>query len=183
MPDPTPLRIRDARADELDMVASVMVAAYEEYIPPEATGDLAAYREEIRDVRSRQAHATLIVAAEGDRILAAVTYFPDAGGDTHTAWPRGWASIRLLAVHPEARGRGIGRALTEECIQRARAAGARAVGLHTTVFMAVARAMYERMGFLREPRFDFSPMPGILVMAYQLTLSRSVGRREEQERA
>jgi len=183
MPDPTSLRIRDARADELDTVASVMVAAYDEYIPPDATGDVLAYREEIRDVRSRQAHATLIVAAERDRILGAVTYFADGGGDTHAGWPHGWAVIRLLAVHPEARGRGIGRALTEECLQRARVAGARAVGLHTTVFMTVARAMYERMGFVREPRFDFRPMPGILVMAYQLTLSRSRGTREKRRRA
>jgi hypothetical protein len=37
--------------------------------------------------------------------------------------------------------------LTEECIRRARARGARAVGLHTTTFMAVARAMYERSGW------------------------------------
>ena len=177
------LRIRDARADELDTVAAVMVAAYEEYIPPDATGDVLAYREEIRDVRSRQAYATLIIATEGDRILGAVTYFPDAGGDTHAGWPRGWAAIRLLAVHPEARGHGVGRALTEECIRRARANGARAVGLHTTVFMAVARAMYERMGFVRVPRFDFTPMPGILVMAYQLTLARRGSSREKRRRA
>ena len=183
MPDPTSLRIRDARADELDTVAGVMVAAYEEYIPPDATGDVLAYREEIRDVRSRQAHATLIIATECDRILGAVTYFPDAGDDTHAGWPRGWAVIRLLAVHPEARGRGIGRALTEECTRRARDAGARAVGLHTTVFMAVARAMYERMGFVRVPRFDFTPMPGVLVMAYQLTLARRGGSREKRRRA
>jgi len=180
MPDPMSLRIRDARADELDTVAGVMVAAYEEYIPRDATGDLLAFRDEIRDVRSRQAHATLIVAAEGDRILGAVTYFPDGGKDTHAGWPRGWAVIRLLAVDPMARGRGIGRALTEECIRRARANGARAVGLHTTMFMAVARAMYERMGFVRVPRFDFTPMPGILVMAYQLTLSPRRNRREKR---
>jgi ribosomal protein S18 acetylase RimI-like enzyme len=183
MPDTTSLRIRDARADELDTVASVMVAAYEEYIPPDATGDVLAYREEIRDVRSRLAHATLIIATEGDRILGAVTYFPDAGADTHAGWPHGWAVIRLLAVHPTARGRGIGRALTDECIRRARASGARAVGLHTTVFMAVAREMYERMGFVRAPRFDFTPMPGILVMAYELILSRRGGSREKRRRA
>jgi len=43
--------------------------------------------------------------------------------------------------------------------------------------------MYERMGFVRDPRFDFRPMPGILVMAYQLTLSRSGGTREKRRRA
>jgi ribosomal protein S18 acetylase RimI-like enzyme len=166
----TTLRIRDARTHELDAVAAVMVAAYEEYIPPDATGGLLAYREDIRDVRSRQGHATLILAEERARIVGAVTYYPDGSGDANVDWPREWAVIRLLAVHPEARGRGIGRLLTEECIRRARAGGARAVGLHTTVFMAVARAMYERMGFVRVPDFDFWPMPGIHVMAYRLSL-------------
>jgi hypothetical protein len=30
--------------------------------------------------------------------------------------------------------------------------------------------MYERMGFKRVPEFDWEPMPGSLVMAYQLQL-------------
>jgi len=165
-----PFAIRNARDDELDVVAEVMVAAYEEYIPPDATGELAAYREDIRDVRGRRAHATLIVAAARERILGAVTYYPDGSREGHGGWPRQWAAIRLLAVHPDARGGGIGRALTEECIRRARAGGSRAVGLHTTVFMAVARAMYQRMGFVRVPDFDFWPIPGFHVMAYRLDL-------------
>jgi hypothetical protein len=44
------------------------------------------------------------------------------------------------------------------------------MALHTTQMMQVARAMYERMGFVRVPEFDFSPVPGFLVMAYRLTL-------------
>jgi ribosomal protein S18 acetylase RimI-like enzyme len=166
----TPLAVRDARDDELDAVADVMVAAYEQYIPPGSTGEWLAYREEIRDVRSRRAHATLVVAADGARILGAVTYYPDGSREGHTPWPREWAVIRLLAVHPDARGRGVGRLLTTECIGRARADGCVAVGLHTTEFMAVARAMYERMGFARVPELDFWPMPRIQVMAYRLGL-------------
>ena len=121
-------------------------------------------------MRSRRAHATLIVAEEGARILGAVTYYPDGSCEGHAGWPRQWAAIRLLAIHPEARGRGVGRALTAECIRRARADGSRAVGLHTTEFMAIARAMYERMGFVRAPEFDFWPLPELHVMAYRLDL-------------
>jgi GNAT superfamily N-acetyltransferase len=154
--DVTAFDIRNARDDELDAVAEVMVAAYEEYIPPDATGEMLAYREDIGDVRSRRAHATLIVAAERARILGAVTYYPDASREGHAGWPRQWAAIRLLAVHPDARGRGAG--------------GSRVVGLHTTEFMAVARSMYERMGFVRFPDFDFRPSPGLHVMAYRLDL-------------
>jgi hypothetical protein len=43
--------------------------------------------------------------------------------------------------------------------------------LHTTQLMAVARTMYERMGFTRVPEHDFSPVPGFHVMAYRLPLT------------
>jgi hypothetical protein len=36
--------------------------------------------------------------------------------------------------------------------------------------MDIARRMYERMGFVRVPEFDFHPAPGIVVMAYRLDL-------------
>lgn len=160
--------IRDARDDELAAAAEAMVAAYQEYIPPNPTGEFLAYREEIRDVRSRVGLATLIVAEEAGRILGTVTYYPDARREENAPWPPGWAVIRLLGVAPDVRGRGVGRALTEECIRRARAAGCPAVGLHTTAFMAVARAMYERMGFVRMPELDFRPVPRVHVMAYRL---------------
>jgi len=161
--------VRTATAPDLDAAAAVMVAAYAEYLPPDPTGPWLAYREEIRDVRRRLGAATLVVAADAGRIVGAVTYYPDATQEGH-GWPPSWAAIRLLAVDPAARGRGTGRLLTEECLRRARVARRAAVGLHTTPLMAVARAMYERMGFVRVPQYDFSPVPQMHVMAYRLAL-------------
>ncbi|MGH8137835.1 MAG: GNAT family N-acetyltransferase [Steroidobacteraceae bacterium] len=65
------------------------------------------------------------------------------------------AGIRLLAVKPECRGRGIGRSLTAFCTGRARELGKSTVILHTTKAMATAWAMYERMGFRRCVEIDF----------------------------
>ena len=78
--------------------------------------------------------------------------------------------MRLLAVHPDARGRGVGEALMRECMARARGRGATTLGLHTTRIMAVAQRMYERMGFVRAPEYDFHPAPRIVVMAYKMKL-------------
>jgi hypothetical protein len=36
--------------------------------------------------------------------------------------------------------------------------------------MAVAKAMYERMGFQRAPAYDMSPGPGVTALAYRLDL-------------
>jgi ribosomal protein S18 acetylase RimI-like enzyme len=162
--------IREARPEELDATGDLMVAAYSQFSPSLPAPAWQEYEADIRDVRRRLAEATLIVAEDGGRLAGAVTFYPDATKEPHAAWPASWANFRLLAVHPTARGRGIGRLLTEECIRRARASGRAALGLHTTQLMEVARAMYERMGFVRVPEFDFSPVPQIRVMAYRLTL-------------
>ena len=58
----------------------------------------------------------------------------------------------------------------DECIRRSRAMGSRALSLHTTRAMDVARGMYERMGFVRVPEYDFHPSPDVVVIAYRLDL-------------
>lgn len=124
------------------------------------------------DVRSRLAVSELIVAEEHGRLVGTVTLYLEALRSSQEGWPLDWASIRLLAVHPTYRGRGIGRALMEECVRRCREQGIATIGLHTTELMGVARRMYERMGFRRVPEFDFRPAPGVVVIAYCLDLQR-----------
>jgi ribosomal protein S18 acetylase RimI-like enzyme len=148
-----------------------MAAAYAEYRPPSPSRMWTMYEADVRDVRGRLADSTLVVAEGDGRVLGAVTYYPDASKDAH-GWPASYAYFRLLAVAPAARGLGIGRLLTEECVRRARAAGCAALGLHTTSLMTVARAMYERMGFVRAPEHDVHPVPQLHVMAYRLALAR-----------
>jgi ribosomal protein S18 acetylase RimI-like enzyme len=63
------------------------------------------------------------------------------------AVPEGEAYIGRLGVSPAFRGHGLGRALTEECIRRARADRARTIGLATREVMVAAQALYESLGF------------------------------------
>jgi ribosomal protein S18 acetylase RimI-like enzyme len=58
----------------------------------------------------------------------------------------------MLVVAPQARGQGLGRSLTQACIDRARRDDAAAIALHTSPAMAVALALYLRMGFRLERR-------------------------------
>src|SRR5262245_4255986 len=48
---------------------------------------------------------------------------------------------------PASRGSGIGRALTEECIERARRDRSPVIALHTSQIMTIALPMYLWMGF------------------------------------
>jgi GNAT superfamily N-acetyltransferase len=57
------------------------------------------------------------------------------------------AQLRMLYVEPEARGLGLGRRLTRECIAYARDQGYRTVTLWTNDILIAARAIYVSEGF------------------------------------
>ena len=171
------MRVREAREDELDAVATVIAAGFEDHLPavgPGASRELGeggrAYRADLVDVRSRWGTSTLLVADDGALAGAVTLVHPGASG-----WPDGWAAMRLLAVPPARRGTGVGRALAGRCVALARERGWAGIGLHTITAFAVARAMYGRMGFVRRPERDEWPVPEIHAEAWALSFARHTG--------
>jgi GNAT superfamily N-acetyltransferase len=133
------------------------------------------YRRNIEASLADVGSAEQLVAERDGAIVGTVLLYPPRrmelprGGWLEMPWPE----VRLLAVAPAERGRGVGAALMQECVRRVRRAGGRVLSLHTTDRMKAALRMYERMGFVRAPEIDFQPMPGTTVMGFRLDLGET----------
>jgi predicted N-acetyltransferase YhbS len=165
------ITVRDARPAEADAVRALTMEAYEEYLglmEPEAWKGL---HGAILGAFDTVAAAEMIVAEVEGRLAGSVMLFP-ARADAYAGAvrPLERPEVRMLAVAPWARGRGIGSILMRECVRRAKESGARELGIHTSRSMRAARELYRRMGFRRIPADDFQPPGGELVEAHALSL-------------
>ena len=82
------------------------------------------------------------------------------------------AQLRVLLVHPEARGHGLGTRLTEECVRFARDAGFLRLRLWTTRLQVAAGAIYRAAGFVvtaEEPYAGFGDV--VVGQTYELDLT------------
>lgn len=161
------IRIRDTRPDDRNAVRALTLAAYEQYAQEMPHWKM--YRAYVLATLDEDKVAERIVAEHDDEIVGSVLLSP-AGSFEEAGAVNDVPEIRLLAVLPAARGRGVGAALLDECERRARAAGAKELGLHTEDRMAVAQAMYLRRGYQHVPALDFWPAEGVLVKGYRRRL-------------
>ena len=165
------LVVRDARPEERGAVRALTLRAYAEYATVMAPAAWAGLDAAVRAALDGDGGEQRIVAERGGELLGSVMLFPPAtdayrGAAGEAEWP----VLRLLAVAPEARGQGVGQALVDECVRRARAMGAAELGLHSSESLRAAIRMYERMGFRRAPERAFQPPGAELVMGFRLPL-------------
>ena len=165
------LAIRPATTADHAAIRAVLAAAYGDYAAVMGPAAWGMYEANMREALADPAAGAWLVAAQAGAVVGCVLLVPPG------PWGATAPEIRLLAVTPAARGLGLGRALMDACIARARAAGFPVIQLHTTPMMAVAKALYERMGFVPAPDLDFSPAPGAVVSGYRLVL-REAGEDE-----
>lgn len=128
------------------------------------------YLDELRDAARRAEHATVLVAVEtvgaGEEVLGTITLVSPGTPYAEIAAPDE-LELRMLAVSPAARGRGVGELLVREAIERAVGWGAHRVVLSTMTDMVAAQRIYERLGLDRTPQRDWQ-VNGYVMHVYVL---------------
>ncbi len=166
------IKLREALLEEWPVVAEITKTANNEYAASMDQVFWHDYEESTRQKLLTDTDVLRIVALEGEKVVASVIYCPPyeiqlAGKLIKNPHPE----FRLLSVLPEHRNKGLANLLIEACEERARRDNEEAISLHTTRFMSVAKAMYERRAYQRFDTIDFEPVPGFVVMGYKKSLS------------
>jgi predicted N-acetyltransferase YhbS len=141
-------------ADSAAADAALEALLYESYVGGGFTApEVAATSLRAAAVRAR---GTVLVAQdEAGAVLGTVTLV-DSDSPARRLASAGEREIHLLCVRPDMRCGGVGRALVQEALVRARADGASGVVLWTQPTMHAAQRLYEACGFHRDPGSDFT---------------------------
>ncbi len=95
-----------------------------------------------------------VFICEKDAELIGMIYLVSSGNPTEL-FKENWSYIRFLGVNTAFRGRGIGKKLTNLCIEHALLTKETHIALHTSEFMNVARAIYEKQGFQKTREIEY----------------------------
>lgn len=153
--------IRDLAADEADAFGRLLVTVYSGLTGFPSIQEQPAYYDmlmRVGDFARRDGARVLVAVSPHTEVLGGVVYFgnmAEYGSGGSATRLRNTSGIRLLGVSPTARGQGVGKALTQACIDLARAAGHAEVILHTTLAMQTAWRLYLQLDFVRSPDLDF----------------------------
>jgi GNAT superfamily N-acetyltransferase len=138
--------IRDYNSADADALGKVALEAFEQF--RSFYSDWPALAEFVSNMSILSKTCEIIIAEEDGQIVGGVAYIGPRQPKADY-FDVCWSIIRMLVVKPSARGKGLGRLLTEECIERARRDNSPIIALHTTPIMTVALPLYLRMGFMK----------------------------------
>jgi GNAT superfamily N-acetyltransferase len=168
--------VRNAFPSEFTAIGKLLISVYSQLDGFPKEDEQPNYYKMLANIGDFTNHpeTELLVAVDNNNtILGAVVYFNDMqyyGSGGIATKEKNAAGFRLLGVDDNARGKGIGKLLTQECIRKATQNNLNQVIIHSTLAMQTAWKMYENLGFQRSEDLDF--MQGELaVFGFRLKIS------------
>ena len=163
--------IDEIREEEKEQVRNLLVESYQQYEHsyrnPESWN---MYLENIKASVDNPNVDKILVARSNQDILGSLQLFHSSEKAYSKPELKIFSPIvRLLGVHPHARGRGVAQALLKASINHAKELGATSLYLHSSDRMDKAIRLYEWLGFKRDQSKEFQNNE-ILVKCYRFDL-------------
>jgi GNAT superfamily N-acetyltransferase len=164
-------RIREARPEDDTAIGELLVDAYitqyAKKLPEVVYTD--ERKSSLRDVASKRAIASVLVAEVDGEVAGTVALFPP-GAPGSEAWTPNTADLRHLATAVRYHGTGLARPLLEAAEAVARKWGVDAIALHVRRGAVGVARMYMGRGYVRTPKGDLDYLPSVFLEAYLLPL-------------
>ncbi|GAA1440568.1 hypothetical protein GCM10009602_13600 [Nocardiopsis tropica] len=157
--------VRRVLPDEMNAVSELRVMAYT------ADGLVNVNPAHVEALRllGADGRGEVLVAADDERLLGTVMFEPWSP-ESEIARNADEAEMRAFAVSPGARGLGVGRALVNALVDRAREEGISRLLVSALPEMVAAQYVYRARGFRRAPDRDLSPLPDVELLTYELVV-------------
>jgi GNAT superfamily N-acetyltransferase len=168
---PNVITLDTLQENDKQAVGNLLVESYSQFQHTyEERQDWLDYSKELASSVNNPLVDRFLVAKDGEEILGTLQLFTNS----ETAYNDPSLEIlspviRMLAVSPAARGKGIAQALLKKSIIYAREKGANRIYLHSTDKMAEAIRLYEWLGFKRDRSKEFYKL-NFLVKCYRLDI-------------
>ena len=157
--------IRTAQPSDAIAIGKLTVDVYRDHgsIGPDSD---AGYLESLSNGAYRIQHATVFVADTGDTLAGTITAARKGSPLSHVA-VADELEVRMLAVTPSLRRRGVANQLVAACEQLARNEQKSAVVLCTESWNVNAQSFYLQRGYRPAPHRDWT-INGTTLLAYEL---------------
>ena len=147
---PSSLHYRHGSHADFEQLMALGKKSYAEFAEILSEDNWAEMKATLNDGQALEAlieKSKICLCLDGTQLVGMLFLVPS--GHPTELFSEAWAYVRFLAVDPAYRGLGIGKRLTESCIARARTNKEKTLALHTGEFMGPAKAIYEKMGFVK----------------------------------
>lgn len=147
-------RIADTRDfDQLKALGKESYAEFARVLTQDNWNKMNSYLESDMGLTKLINQSVVYVCEVGSEIIGMI-YLVSSGNPTEL-FAEHWSYIRFLGVHPQFRGHGIGKRLTDLCIDHAKSCNEKHIALHSSEFMDAARSIYEHRGFKKTQEIEY----------------------------
>jgi GNAT superfamily N-acetyltransferase len=149
------IAFRKGNSGDINQIKDLTILAYLQFRNVISKENFEAFEENLRNENTYTEllkKASCFVCEYEGNIVGTAFLIPH--GNPYKWFESDWAYIRLVGVHPGLQGNGIGKRLTQMCIEEARVLGEKTIALHTSEFQNAARHIYEGLGFVKLKTLD-----------------------------